>query len=488
MKKPALFLWLLLGVYCVSLSAQPEEYSTSWDSLDQRPTPQWWKDAKFGVFVFWGPASVPAFSPRGEYAEWYWYWVENADSRGPACRDFHQRAYGEDFEYADFLPLFKGELFDPEEWANLIERSGAKYVVLNSKHHDGYTMWPSKEANQSWGRRWNSLETGPRRDVVGEVAEAVRKTGLRFGVYYSLYEWFNPLYVSDVNLFVEKLYFPQFKDLVTHNQPEIIFVDGEWEHGNEVWRSNELLAWLFNDSPVRDSVVVNDRWFKGSRHKHGGYYTTEYGSGLEGATHPWEENRAIGKSYGFNRAELAEDYSSAQELVLMLVDIVSRGGNLLLDVGPAADGSIPVIMQDRLLEMGRWLDTNGEAIYGTTSWKQSCQWSSGTIVKEERGEFRTGYDILGLTLSPREGEAVKEIFFTRKGETLYAITPTLPVGEFVVRGVTLEKNGEISLLGHGETLAWRQSGGDVIIELPEIRQSRLPSDLAFVFRMTNVSR
>jgi alpha-L-fucosidase len=479
---------LFLLVVCSGiLPAQPERYSTSWDSLDQRPTPQWWKDAKFGVFVFWGPASVPAFSPRGEYSEWYWYWVENAETRGPACRDFHNKVYGEDFEYADFLPLFKGELFDPEEWASLIERSGAKYVVLNSKHHDGYTMWPSQEANQSWGRKWNSLETGPRRDVLGEVAEAVRKIGLRFGVYYSLYEWFNPLYVSDVNLFVEKLYIPQFKDLVTRYEPEVIFADGEWEHGNEVWRSNELLAWLFNESPARESVVVNDRWFKGSRHKHGGYYTTEYGSGLEGATHPWEENRAIGKSYGFNRAEVAEDYSSSQELVLMLVDIVSRGGNLLLDVGPAADGSIPVIMQDRLLEMGRWLETNGDAIYGTTAWKRGCQWSKGTVVKEERGEFRTGYDILRLTLDPREGDAVKEIFFTRKEDTLFAITPRLPAHELVVRDLKLEENSEISLLGYAESLTWRQEGGDVVIEMPRVRESQLTSDLAFAFRLVTVS-
>lgn len=486
MKRLALFLLFLVVVSPDTLIAQTERYSPSWDSLDQRPTPQWWKDAKFGVFVFWGPASVPAFSPRGEYSEWYWYWIENAKTQRPACREFHHKVYGENFEYADFLPLFRGELFDPEEWAKLIERSGAKYVVLNSKHHDGYTMWPSKEANQSWGRKWNSLETGPGRDVLGEVAEAVRKTGLRFGVYYSLYEWFNPLYVSDPDLFVQEVYFPQFKDLVTRYEPEVIFADGEWDHGNEVWRSHELLVWLFNESSARESVVVNDRWFKGSRHKHGGYYTTEYGSGLEGATHPWEENRAIGKSYGYNRAELAEDYSSARELVLMLVDIVSRGGNLLLDVGPAADGSIPVIMQDRLLEMGRWLETNGDAIYGTTSWRRSCQWSSGTIVKEERGEFRTGYDIMRLTLSPREGDAVKEIFFTQKESKVYAITPRLPARELVVRDVTLEENSEISLLGYAESLTWRQEGANLVIEMPRVRESQLPSALAFVFRMAGV--
>ncbi len=487
MKSVIPVLALALGVCHLGAPVQAGPYEASWDSLDQRPTPQWWRDARFGIFVFWGPAAVPAYSPRGEYAEWYWHWIEKADARGRACREFHDRVYGEDFEYADFLPLFRGELFDPDEWADLLEASGARYVVLNAKHHDGFTMWPSEEANTSWGRRWNSLEAGPRRDVVGEVAEAVRSKGLRFGVYYSLYEWFNPLFVSDVDLFVEKVYHPQLQDLVTRYRPEIIFADGEWDFGNDVWRSDELLAWLFDESPVAGEVVVNDRWFKGSRHRHGGYYTTEYGSGLDSAAHPWEENRAIGRSYGYNRAERAEDYSSARELVLMLVDIVSRGGNLLLDVGPSADGRIPEIMEDRLLQMGRWLGTNGEAIYGTRSWKRSCQWSEGAIVEEARGEFKTGYDVLRLTLTPREGEAVKEVFFTRKGDTLYAITPTLPVRELVLKDVVASGESEVSLLGFEAPLAWRQAGGDVVVQLPELRESQLPTDLAFVFRFTHAS-
>jgi len=466
--------------------AQTGKFSASWESIDSRPTPDWWSDAKFGIFVFWNPSAVPAFAPRGEYAEWYWYWIEHPDARGPASLEFHRRAFGESFEYADFIPLFKGELFDPDGWADLIERSGAKYVVLNAKHHDGYTMWPSKEANESWGRRWNSLESGPRRDVLGEVAEAVRKRNLRFGVYYSLYEWFNPLYVSNPGLFVEKVYFPQFKDLVTRYHPEIIFADGEWEHPNDVWRSDELLAWLFNESPVRGTVVVNDRWFKGARHQHGGYYTTEYGSGLDDSIHPWEENRAIGKSYGFNRAELAVDYSSTRELVLMLADIVSRGGNFLLDVGPAADGRIPPIMEDRLIGIGDWLEINGESIYGTRTWERSCQWSEGQIVEAVRGEFRTDYEILRLTLNPRDGEAVKELFFTKKGATLYAIAPQLPDEALVIRDVPISEDSEVSLLGYEAPLSWRNVGNDIVIQTSKILRSQMPSELAIVFRITNI--
>ncbi len=128
---------------------------------------------------------------------------------------------------------------------------------------------------------------------------------------------------------------PQFKDLVTHYKPAIIFSDGEWELTSAEWHSPEMLAWLFNESPVKDEVVVNDRWGKDTRHKHGGYWTTEYTPGMSGMEHPWEENRGMGFSYGYNRAEKLENYHTGKELVVMLSDLVSRGGNLLLDIGPA---------------------------------------------------------------------------------------------------------------------------------------------------------
>jgi len=127
---------------------------------------------------------------------------------------------------------------------------------------------------------------------------------------------------------------PQFKDVVTRYAPSIIFADGEWDMPSKDWKSEELLAWLFNESPSRDEVVINDRWGKDSRHRHGGYWTTEYAAGLKDGSHPWEENRGMAYSYGYNRAERVDDYKTAREFILVLTDLVSRGGNLLLDIGP----------------------------------------------------------------------------------------------------------------------------------------------------------
>ena len=170
-------------------------------------------------------------------------------------------------------------------------------------------------------------------------------------------------------------------------------LEGEWEATSDEWRSPELLAWLFNESPVKDEVVIDDRWGKDTRHKHGGYYTTEYTAGMQSGNHPWEESRGMGASYGYNRMETVSDYHTDRELLLMLIDLVSRGGNLLLDIGPTADGRIPVIMEERLTQMGDWLRPNGEAIYGTKAWRHPRQWSAGSIPKLEEKEYRAEYDI-----------------------------------------------------------------------------------------------
>lgn len=481
MKPLLLLLACMVSPAISTIMAQP--YEADWESLDARPAPEWWVDARFGVFIHWGVYSVPAFSKVGEYAEWYWHALTQEQ---PAYVAFHNRVYGSDFAYQDFAPLFKAELYDPAQWADVFKRAGIQYVVLTSKHHDGFTLWPSAEANRSWGRPWNSVDAGPGRDLLGELTEAVRAEGLKMGIYYSLYEWYNPLYRADPALFVEKHYIPQFKDVVTRYKPAVIFADGEWEHEDELWRSEEVVAWLYNESPVRDEVMINDRWGKSTRHHHGGYFTTEYGSGLPDATHPWEENRGMAYSYGYSRTENIGDYNSAQELTLMLIDIVSRGGNFLLDIGPTADGRIPVIMQERLLQMGDWLAVNGEAIYGTRPWKTTAQWSEGEVVDAERGAYKVRYDILELTVDPPPGRAVKEVFFTRKADTLYAITPRWPHERLVLKDVRATDGAVVHLLGHADALRWQQDGADLVIEVPVLHPDALPSDYAHVFRITQV--
>ncbi len=481
------FLAIILMLLLTNGAASDIPYQPDWSSLDTRSIPEWWTKARFGIFIYWGLSSVPAYAPRGEYSEWYEYRVRKPGSGSAETRDFHNETYGPKFSYADFTPMFKAELFNPEEWVKVVEDSGAKYVVINAKHHDGYAMWPSSDANRTWGRPWNSLDTGPGRDVLGELKSAFSDSGIHFGVYYSLYEWFNPLYLEDPLRYSAEHHFPQFKDLVTRYEPEIIFADGEWSHNDDVWKSNELIAWLYNESPVRDSVVINDRWFKGSRHKHGDYYTTEYGSGLEGIHHPWEENRAISKSYAYNRMEKAEDYSTPRELILMLADIVSRGGNLLLDIGPSADGRIPEIMEDRLGKMGEWLKVNGEAIFETIPWKKSCQWGEGRVADATRGEFKTGYDILRLTLDPDPGDAVKELFFTCRDKIIYAISPVFPRGKLQVENLNLPSGSEVTLLGSDIKLEWKNQGGNLLVDVPHMTPDELPCRFAWVFKINPAS-
>ncbi|HOT96317.1 MAG TPA: alpha-L-fucosidase [bacterium] len=445
MKKLILTVLLLAGV-----APAQTRYEADWKSLDARPTPQWYRDAKFGIFIHWGLYSVPAFTRKGGYAEWYWNGISDSST---FLYKWHRRTYGDDFRYQDFAPLFKAELFQPDKWAELFARAGARYVVLTSKHHDGFCLWPSA---QSWN--WNSVDTGPHRDLLGDLTAAVRARGLRMGFYYSLLEWFNPLYRHDIQRYVAEHLLPQFKDAVSRYQPALIFSDGEWDYDSKVLRSEEFLAWLYNDSPAPKDVVVNDRWGGETRFKHGGYFSTEYESAtsersVEFLRRGWEECRGMGRSFGFNRNEEVEDYQTAVSLIHMLIEIVSRGGNLLLNIGPAADGTIPVIMQERLLQMGEWLKINGEAIYGSR-----------------------------VNRTPGEGDSVR---FTRSadGRFLYAICLRHPGTQLRLGTVEALPGTAVRLLGLDRDLAWRQEGGTLAIDLPVAVIPHLPCDHAWVFRI-----
>ena len=478
--------FLVFFLAATTSSSFSQHYEANWQSLNTRGIPSWFKQAKFGIFIHWGVYAVPSYAPVIEnsgdsYAEWYWYRVNEGNKYFKA---FHDKNYGPDFQYQQFEPQFTASMFDPKQWANVFKRSGAKYVVLTSKHHEGYCLWNSAEADRDWGRAWNAVTGTPHRDLLGDLTDAVRAEGMKMGYYYSLYEWFNPLWKTDKPRFVTGHMIPQFKDLVTKYKPSVIFSDGEWELTDTAWHSPELLAWLFNESPVAKEVVVDDRWGSNTREKNNGatYTTSEYGSGMN-ADVVWEENRGIGHSYGYNRNEQLDDYKSSHDLILMLVDIVSRGGNLLLDIGPTADGRIPVIMQQRLIDIGNWLSANGEAIYETQAWKQSYQWSEGKLPDKKGKSYMAGYDVAKL-VQPKQNEAHIEYFFTKKGSDLYCIVPSY-TPQVRIRDLKIASTTKATILGGNKTFSCKQSGNDCIIDLSQTKPGEIPAEM-FVVKLSGV--
>ncbi|MHA6246918.1 alpha-L-fucosidase [Pontibacter sp. CAU 1760] len=455
-------LYLTLIIILVAGKAISQQYQPDWASLDKRETPAWWTDAKFGIFIHWGPYAVPAYAPVDEVEGVYEKYAEHYENRLLTKNELflkhHTRHYGENFTYQDFAPMFKAEYFDPDKWADLFQKSGAKYVVLTSKHHDGFCLWPSAESPH-----WNSVAIGPHRDLAGDLTTAVRKKGLRMGFYYSLLEWNHPLYAkASLNEWVDEHMIPQLKDLVTRYKPEVLFADGEWDYTSDKFKSEDFLAWLYNESPVRETVVANDRWGSETRSKHGDYYTTEYdlvhntkGIG-EAGSHPWEESRGIGTSYGYNRFETTAHYFTSKQLIDLLIDKVSNGGNLLLNIGPKADGMIPVIMQERLLDMGEWLQVNGEAIYGTTAWAQRPE-----DMKEQ------------------------QVFYTAKGKDLYVICTQWPEKPITVKGIS--KAGKVSMLGTKAAVRSSIKNGKLTLIPPTLNPGNVPCDHAWVFKLENVT-
>jgi alpha-L-fucosidase len=251
---------------------------------------------------------------------------------------------------------------------------------------------------------------------------------------------------------------PQMKDLVTRYAPDIFWTDGEWDHPSEVWRSTEFLTWLYNESAVKDFVVINDRWGKETRSKHGGIYTTEYdlvhdanATGME-IQHCWEECRGIGTSFGYNRNENLDNYSTSEQLVHILIDKVARGGNLLLNIGPTADGRIPVIMQQRLKDMGDWLKVNGEAIYSSRKWEKAPKITPET-----------------------------NVVFTTKRKDLFAIFTKFPEKPIVIDNVA--QPGSVTLLGFTGPVKTTYKSGKLTIMPPPVTPANNPCQYAWVIKL-----
>jgi alpha-L-fucosidase len=396
-------------------------FAPTLESLNAHRVPDWYEDAKFGIFIHWGLFAIPAFATRSgsisdafrdhydtavartPYTEWYWNAIKVPESESAA----HHKAVWGDRPYQSFRePFFEGlKQWQPHEWAELFAAAGARYVVLVSKHHDGFCLWPSAVKN-AHEPDWTSP-----RDIVGELADAVRARGLKFGVYYSGgIDWtFNrePLRTmadfigstpgGDYPAYAEA----QTRELIARYRPSVLWNDISWP-GN---LDNELTLFADYYNAIPEGVL-NDRWMpmtpkrerlrdpevrknidavirermKAERKKgvipdlppHCDFRTPEYTGFDTIQTKKWEATRGMTHSFGFNRADTEADYETVEELVHSFIDAVSKNGNLLLNIGPRGeDAQIPQPQVDRLRGFGDWLRANGEGIYGTRPWTRA---------------------------------------------------------------------------------------------------------------------
>jgi len=437
------------------------DYQATDASLGTHESPYWFDDAKFGIFVHWGVYSVPAWSPPGEqYAEWYWRWMEDPNN---AVHAYHAQTYGEDFAYDQFIPRFTAAKYDPKAWVTLFQAAGAKYYVLTSKHHEGFALYDSAVSGR------DAVDLGPHRDLVKELFDASRKytPGLRNGLYFSLPEWYNPDspwtghgpqnpytgapepytgYQAGRD-FVHDYQAPQMREIVDQYDPDVIWCD--IGGANE---SRSVMAEYFNRAKNRQhpkDVTVDDRCGIPTHD----FTTPEYTTYPDTVVRKWEASRGLDpRSYGYNQATPDSMYMTADEVVDTLVDVTSKNGNFLLDIGPRADGTIPEIMQTRLRETGDWLKVNGEAIYGTTYWSRMAA----------QGPLR---------------------FTVKQNEAFYITSLDEPGDQVVVDApVPVRPGDHVTMLGHTGSLKWTQQNGKLVIDVPAA--ARAAGRYAWTFKIS----
>jgi alpha-L-fucosidase len=478
LRKPAILATFLLLSISAGLTRQitaqasdqtttQKHYEPTVASLDTHPLPRWYDDAKLGIFIHWGLYSVPAWAPiqhanhdfdstdyivNDPYAEWYLNVVRIPNS--PTAQ-YDREHFGANHNYYDFTATFNKETkkWNPDKMAGIFRDAGAKYVVLTSKHHEGFTLWPSKIVNPNQGN------LSAERDIVGELSEAVRKSGLKMGLYYSGgYDWtFNRGPIEKPadyeNVKPESTAYgiyadAQIEELIQRYHPAVLWNDIDWPKSG---KPLQIMADYYNSTP---DGVVDDRFGV----PHSDFTSPEYAKLDQISQKKWEECRGLGRSFGYNRAEGEAETIAPQELIELLVDIVSKNGNLLLDVGPEADGTVPPIQLDRLEKLGAWLKQNGEAIYGTHPWTRA----NGTTNQNDA-----------------TGRAI-DLRFTQKEGHLYAALFGKPTSSTILlHNLTASPGSQISLLGSSEPLKWTQKAADIEVILP----SNLPGSYDWVLRL-----
>jgi alpha-L-fucosidase len=453
------------------------KFEPTWESLKDYTPPQWYLDAKFGIFIHWGVYSVPAFGnewyPRNMYLQDSKEFKHHLETYGPHSR----------FGYKDFIPLLTAEKFDPNQWVKLFKDAGAKYVVPVAEHHDGFAMYDCSSSD------WKATKMGPKRDIIGELAEAVRKENLIFGVssHRAEHWWFfngGMNFESDVqdpayrDLYgPAKIHVKDWKSLDSRPRPDAKFLDDWFARNCELvdkyqpqllwfdwWIEQAVFepylqkfaAFYYNRSQVwQRGVAIN---FKNETFPEGtAVYDIERGHLSQLPKYFWQTDTSISKtSWGYIKNP---QYKTAGEIIRALVDIVSKNGSLLLNVGPRPDGTIPEEEEAILREIGAWLAVNGEAIYGTRPWQVFGE--GPTPVSS--GKFKD---------NKPAAYTFQDIRFTRKGNSLYAFCLDLPRNEIIIKSfksrLNLAKIVEIHMLGSlGGPLIWYPNENELKIIVPD---------------------
>ena len=480
MKRPFLFfvLFFLLTGVLKEIKAQ-ERYQATWESLKKYNTPDWFRDAKFGIFIHWGVYSVPAYS-----SEWY---PRLMYQQGSDEFKHHVATYGPQnkFGYKDFIPMFKAEKFNPQEWVALFKKAGAKYVVPVAEHHDGFAMYKTALS------KWNAFEMGPKRDVIGELAAEIKKQGLIFGLSsHRIEHWFfmngGRKFESDVldqknNDFYgparEENETPSAEymndwllrntELVNNYQPQLFWFDWWIEQpAMDPYRKSFAASYYNKGLEWNKGVVVN---YKNVAYPDGTAVLDLERGKLAGIRQmPWQTDDAIGnRSWGY---AAGNTFKNAQYVITNLIDIVSKNGNLLLNIGPRPDGTITDEETQTLLGTGKWLDVNGEAIYGTRPWK---------LFGEGPTESASGSFV-----DQKKPFTAQDIRFTVKADVLYAIALGTPLINTSIKSLGIKAaNGTvegIELLGSNEKLSWTQQADALIIK----PSKTYPSENAVVYKIS----
>lgn len=468
MKKILAFLALVTMMACGpnKETREVQRFEENWESLKNYEIPQWMKDAKFGIFIHWGPNSVAEL-----HTDWYPRWMymdkgnidhitgEISNPEPHPAYLYHREKFGDqkNFGYKDLIPLWTMENFKPSDWVSLFKEAGAQYVIPVAEHHDGFALYESSIT------RWNAVKVGPGYDVFKALADEIRKQGLIFGAsshlafnynFYNQQDYFDTgdpqyadLYAPPHKMgepvdeeWLAGVWWPRTKEVIDKYQPDILWFDFYLDRPEFAPYHKKLAAYYYNSGIDRDvAVVLQTKNLRFESYPEGTHMldkerskTNEIRKGY------WQTDTSIGKNSWY----YAENWipKSARDLIADLVDIVSKNGCLLLNIGPKKDGTIPEDQKETLLDMGRWLKVNGEAIYGASHWE---------VYGEGPTKSNTGH----LAESKDKSYTQEDFRFTIKDGTLYAIALVPPTGDITIKYLNSSKVQiqAIDLLGyHGE--------------------------------------